>query len=114
MGILRIVVAGAGKWNRQVEFRALLRRSSQIAAYRRISPRISFRGRWRQPREAPASRHLCHQPVSEMGLIAMQKVEGSNPFSRFTRDPALQRDFVVQGALSENQTTPAYRLHLRH
>jgi len=30
-----------------------------------------------------------------MGLIAMQKVEGSNPFSRFERDLALGRDFVV-------------------
>jgi hypothetical protein len=49
-----------------------------------------------------------------MGLIAMQKVEGSNPFSRLPRKPALQRAFVVQGARSENQTTPAYRLHFRH
>jgi hypothetical protein len=35
----------------------------------------------------------------------MQKVVGSNPISRSPRNPALQRDFVVQGALSENQTT---------
>jgi hypothetical protein len=47
-------------------------------------------------------------------LIAMQKVEGSNPFSRFNRNPALQRDFVVQAGHSENQTIPGYRLHLRH
>jgi hypothetical protein len=30
-------------------------------------------------------------------VIAMQKVEGSNPFSRFSRNPALGRDFVVYG-----------------
>jgi hypothetical protein len=47
-------------------------------------------------------------------LIAMQKVEGSNPFSRFTRKLALERAFVVQAGHSGNQTTPAYRLHFRH
>jgi len=35
--------------------------------------------------------------VSEMGLIAMQKVESSNLFSRFARNLALGRDFVVYG-----------------
>ena len=40
----------------------------------------------------------------------MQKVEGSNPFSRFTRKPALERAFVVQAGDSGNQTTPVYRL----
>jgi hypothetical protein len=44
----------------------------------------------------------------------MQKVEGSNPFSRFTRKPALERAFVVQVSQTGNQTTPAYPLHLRH
>jgi hypothetical protein len=38
----------------------------------------------------------------------MQKVEGSNPFSRFTRNPALQRDFVVQAGISGD--SPRFRL----
>jgi len=36
----------------------------------------------------------------------MQKVEGSNPFSRFTRKPALERAFFVQAEHAGNQTTP--------
>jgi hypothetical protein len=36
----------------------------------------------------------------EVGLIAMQKVEGSNPFSRFARNLALGWDFVVYGGAS--------------
>lgn len=34
-----------------------------------------------------------------MGLIAMQKVESSNLFSRFARDLALGRDFVAYGGV---------------
>jgi hypothetical protein len=36
----------------------------------------------------------------------MQKVVGSNPISRFTRKPALERAFVVQIPQTGNQTTP--------
>jgi hypothetical protein len=51
---------------------------------------------------------------SKTDLIAMQKVEGSNPFSRFTRDLALERDFVVLEAPKGNGTIPSYRLHFGH
>jgi hypothetical protein len=85
------------KWNRLLRFRALPRRSFQIAAYRRISARISDHGRLSRRSEVPASGHIFCPLVSEMGLIAMQKVEGSNPFSRFARNLALGRDFVVSG-----------------
>jgi hypothetical protein len=47
-------------------------------------------------------------------LIAMQKVVGSNPISRFTRKPALERAFVVQAPQTGNQTIPSYRLHFGH
>jgi len=33
-------------------------------------------------------------------LFAMQKVAGSNPISRFTRNPALERAFVVEAGHS--------------
>jgi hypothetical protein len=33
----------------------------------------------------------------------MQKIVGSNPISRFERDPAIQRDFVVRVGRSGNQ-----------
>jgi hypothetical protein len=33
--------------------------------------------------ETPANGHIHARLASKMGLIAMQKVEGSNPFSRF-------------------------------
>jgi hypothetical protein len=46
-----------------------------------------------------------------MGLIAMQKVEGSNPFSRFTSIPLHFGRLAFPG---ENQTTPAYRHHFGH
>ncbi len=36
-----------------------------------------------------------------MQNIAMQKVVGSNPISRFARDLALGRDFVVQAGIRE-------------
>jgi hypothetical protein len=41
----------------------------------------------------------------------MQKVKGSNPFSRFEVNPLQVGHLALRG---ENQTTPAYRLHLRH
>jgi hypothetical protein len=71
------------KWNRSSQFRELLRRSSQIAAHRRISARIADRGRLPRRYGIPASGHNRRSPASEMGLIAMQKVVGSNPISRF-------------------------------
>jgi len=79
--------SGPGEWNRYFAFRALLRRSSQNPAYPRTSPRIANRGRSYRLRETPASGHVRGTLVSEMGLIAMQKVEGSNPFSRFFAIP---------------------------
>jgi hypothetical protein len=61
--------------------------------------------------ESPASCDIRAAPLPQIGLIAMQKVEGSNPFSRFASNP-LQ---VGHSALAaENQTTPAYRLHFGH
>ena len=48
---------------------------------------------------------VCNSPANwlvparkspEAGVIAMQKVVGSNPISRFERDLALGRDFVVR------------------
>lgn len=69
--------------NHHLGFRALLRRSSQIASYRRISARIPDRGRLPPRYKTPASSHIHRPLVSKTGVIAMQKVEGSNPFSRF-------------------------------
>jgi hypothetical protein len=43
----------------------------------------------------PANNHIRCRSGLEGSLIAMQKVEGSNPFSRFARNLALGRDFVV-------------------
>jgi hypothetical protein len=75
---------------------------------------MARRAYWLGRKKTPASRHIHGAQLSETGLIAMQKVVGSNPISRFDRNPALQRDFVVQAGRSENQTTPAYRLHFGH
>ena len=48
---------------------------------------------------------------SETGLVAMQKVEGSNPFSRFASIPLRFGRLAFPG---ENQTTPTYPLHFGH
>jgi hypothetical protein len=55
-----------------------------IGAYPRALP-----DRDRLPRrdETPASDHILLPLVPKTGLIAMQKVEGSNPFSRFPTKP---------------------------
>lgn len=82
----------------------------QIAAYRCISTRIAGRGRLPRCYEIPASGYIRGARVSETGLIAMQKVVGSNPISRFERDLALQRDFVVHGGAGGSGTIPSYRL----
>ncbi len=41
----------------------------------------------------------------------MQKVEGSNPFSRFASIPLHFGRLALAG---ENQTIPTYRLHFGH
>jgi hypothetical protein len=40
-------------------------------------------GRLQRRYETPVTGHIRHRPESAMGLIAMQKVVGSNPISRF-------------------------------
>ena len=58
-----------------------------MSAYRRISARIPDRGRLRHRYKIPAIEDIHCRPRSKTGLIAMQKVEGSNPFSRFFLNP---------------------------
>jgi hypothetical protein len=91
------VVGAQGKSNRHPGFRALLRRSSQIAAYRRISLRITDRDRLPRRYKIPASRHIHCSPFSETGLIAMQKVVGSNPISRSHEKPRSDGAFRCPG-----------------
>ncbi len=57
-----------------------MRTSARNAAYPRVSEIDAFR---RASAKAPASRHIREARCLEPGLIAMRKVEGSNPFSRF-------------------------------
>jgi hypothetical protein len=45
-------------------------------------------GRLRRHYESPAIQHIRGRPGSETGLIAIQKVVGSNPISRFDGSPA--------------------------
>jgi hypothetical protein len=73
--------------NRHLGFRALMRTSARMAAYRCISARIPDRGCLQRRYEIPANRHIRCRSGLEVGLIAMQKVEGSNPFSRFASNP---------------------------
>jgi hypothetical protein len=80
-------IVSARESNRRLRFRALLRRSSQIAAYRRISARIPDRGRLPRRYKTPARDHVRFALASETGVIAMQKVVGSNPISRFQEKP---------------------------
>jgi hypothetical protein len=82
-----------------------------MAAYRRISARIPDLGRLQRRHEAPANEHIRLLIGVEVGLIAMQKVEGSNPFSRFASNPLHFGRLDLPG---ENQTTPAYPLHFGH
>jgi hypothetical protein len=62
-----------------------------IGAYPHAFP---DRGRLRCRYETPATEHIRCQPRSKAGLIAMQKVEGSNPFSRFPQKPRFGGVFV--------------------
>ena len=55
-----------------------------IGAYPHAFP---DRGRLQSYYEAPANEAIRCLPALEGGLIAMQKVEGSNPFSRFPGKP---------------------------
>jgi hypothetical protein len=103
--------AGTEESNRHLGFRALTRTSARIAAYRRISARIADRGCSPRRCETPASCHFRDAQISETGLIAMQKVVGSNPISRFTSIPLHFGRLAFAG---ENETTPAYRLHFGH
>jgi len=50
--------------------------------------------------EIPASRHIQRARTTETGVVAMQKVEGSNPFSRFNAIP-LQIGILVFGEIGE-------------
>jgi len=69
--------------NRLRCFRELLARSSRIAAHQRISARIPDRRFLRRHYEIPASCHIRSAWFTETGVVAMQKVVGSNPISRF-------------------------------
>jgi hypothetical protein len=78
------------RWNQTVtsdfgHFCAEVPKSLHIGAYPRV-----FADRSRLPRryKTPASSRIRCPLVSEMGLIAMQKVEGSNPFSRLRKTPS--------------------------
>jgi hypothetical protein len=104
---LRSAVGGRravrGESNHQLGFRALVRTSARMAAYRRISARIFDHGRLQRHREIPANEPIRCQLASETGLIAMQKVEGSNPFSRFFVNP-LQMATLAFGENREIQS----------
>src|SRR3954454_14750276 len=78
---------GGGKSNLHLGFRALVRTSGRMAACRRISAHIRDLGRLQRLYEAPANEHIRYRSRLEPGLIAMQKVEGSNPISRSQEKP---------------------------
>src|SRR5213083_3119786 len=82
-----------------------------IGAYPHAFPNCS-----RLPRcyEIPANAHIRYQPGSEMGLIAMQKVVGSNPISRFFENPLHVVGLVPALPAEQDRTIPAYCLHSRH
>ena len=61
--------------------------------------------------EIPASGHIHWPLVSEMGLIAMQKVVGSNPISRFFANPLHVGGSARAGNPESTGTIPAYRRH---
>jgi hypothetical protein len=61
-------------------FCAEVPKSLHIGAYPRV---LLIADRLPRRNETPASGHIRWPPASKTGLIAMQKVEGSNPFSRF-------------------------------
>ena len=81
-----------------------------MAAYRRISARIFDCDHLRPHCETPANKPIRYRMGWEMGLIAMQKVVGSNPISRFygvsRHRRQMSRDIVDTSA-------PSYRLGSR-
>jgi hypothetical protein len=56
--------------------------------------------------EIPANEHIRCWPEPKMGLIAMQKVEGSNPFSRFHECPACGRVGFGEGCRNQIEPSP--------
>jgi hypothetical protein len=74
-----------------------------IGAYPHAFP---DRGRLQYCYEAPANEPILCLSALEGDLIAMQKVEGSNPFSRLASNPLHLGHSALAG---ENQTTAAYR-----
>ena len=83
--------------NRHLGFRALVRTSARNRAYRRISLHIASPGRPPQWREIPVKRYIRDARHSEIGVVAMQKVEGSNPFSRLIGSPLPERASAFSG-----------------
>jgi hypothetical protein len=68
--------------NRIRHFRALLARSSRNAAYRGRSTPIVGTECVSAIQKSPANRSVLARNTSEAGVVAMQKVVGSNPISR--------------------------------
>jgi hypothetical protein len=66
-----------------------------MSAYPRIPPHTFPRAPLAAEQEGAANRQLSRHRKSEARLIAMQKVEGSNPFSRFARKPRRGGAFFV-------------------
>src|SRR4051812_3780447 len=88
-----------------------MRTSARMAAYRRISAPILESQHVGSRCEIPAKEHIHCWPGPRVGLIAMQKVEGSNPFSRFEVNPLHMGNSPFAG---ETGTTPTYPLHFGH
>lgn len=74
-----------------------------IGAYPHVSP-ISRLSTCRY--ERPANEHIGRQLASEAGLIAMQKVVGSNPISRFRECPARVRVGFGVGRRNQIELSP--------
>jgi hypothetical protein len=85
-----------------------------MAAYWRISARIPDFGRPQCRHEAPANEHIRCRSGLEVDLIAMQKVEGSNPFSRFFANPLQVGRLAAAENPESTGTIPVYRLHFGH
>ncbi len=83
-------------------FCAEVPKSLHIAAYPRVLLIAAVCHAAAKPLQAAVFQYPL---VSEMGLIAMQKVVGSNPISRFALNPLHLGHSALAG---ENQTTPAY------
>jgi len=86
-----------------------------MAAYRRISVRI-FRSRTVCSAAAKSLQIVLFRYLLglEIGLIAMQKVVGSNPISRFLEMPCTWAGRVRRGSPIRDRTIPAFRSHFEH